>query len=72
MSERMGVESEDGFVLFLAEGEDGQGEYRCAGCGYGVVVVGTLPACPMCRGTAWEASAGSPFVREVRGSLRSL
>jgi hypothetical protein len=28
-------------------------EFRCA-CGYGIVVDGPLPACPMCRGSSWE------------------
>jgi hypothetical protein len=41
------------------------GEYRCAGCGYGVVVSGHLPACPMCRGEEWEAAHWRPFSRRA-------
>jgi rubrerythrin len=29
-------------------------EFRCAGCGYGIVVSGPLPLCPMCRTNDWE------------------
>jgi rubrerythrin len=28
-------------------------DYRCTECGYGVVVFGAPPPCPMCRHTAW-------------------
>jgi rubredoxin len=56
---------DDGFVPFLVEGEDAKGEYRCAECGYGAVVAGPLPACPMCRGTAWEETPWSPFARDA-------
>jgi rubrerythrin len=31
-------------------------EYRCSGCGYGIVVRQLPDACPMCRGAAWELS----------------
>jgi rubrerythrin len=39
------------------------GEFRCAECGYGVVVQRVLPQCPMCGGTAWES-------RGTLGSMR--
>jgi len=29
-------------------------EYRCAACGYGIVVCGQPPGCPMCREARWE------------------
>jgi hypothetical protein len=29
-------------------------ELRCAGCGYGIVVSGPVPLCPMCRTSDWE------------------
>jgi hypothetical protein len=32
-------------------------EFRCARCGYGICVSGTLPPCPMCQTTTWEPSA---------------
>jgi rubrerythrin len=33
---------------------DAAGEFRCADCGYGVIVQRVLPPCPMCRGAVWE------------------
>jgi hypothetical protein len=64
MTERFGDEA--GFVSLVGEGEEVQGEYRCAECGYGVVVVGALPACPMCRGSVWEPTARDPFAPAAR------
>ncbi len=48
---------------FLAAGQRAEGEFRCADCGYGVIVRNELPECPMCRGLAWEGPADSPFAR---------
>ena len=31
-----------------------KGEYRCAGCGYGVTIYRELPRCPMCGEESWE------------------
>jgi rubrerythrin len=42
------------WVDFLEAGSDARGEFRCADCGYGVVVQNVLPSCPMCRGAVWE------------------
>jgi hypothetical protein len=53
-SARSGVEGEPSF---FAAGSPALGEFRCADCGYGVVVRLVLPACPMCRGVAWEDAA---------------
>lgn len=50
-----------GEPVFFTAGEAASGEFRCVGCGYGVVVRRLLPACPMCRGHVWEEPAGSPF-----------
>jgi hypothetical protein len=36
------------------DAETGRTELRCAGCGYGVVVSGSVPLCPMCRSSDWE------------------
>lgn len=47
-------DSSDGPAL-LATGRQAEGEFRCAECGYGVIVRTTLPECPMCRGRLWEA-----------------
>jgi rubrerythrin len=38
-----------------------KGEFRCASCGYGVVVSKILPRCPMCRERVWERVAWRPF-----------
>jgi hypothetical protein len=29
-------------------------DLRCANCGYGIVVAGEPPACPLCRSDQWE------------------
>jgi hypothetical protein len=51
----------------LRAGEQGAGEFHCAGCAYGIVVVShELPTCPMCGGVLWEASTWSPFSRTDR------
>jgi hypothetical protein len=34
-------------------------EFRCTGCGYGIVVSGSLPLCPMCRSSDWEEQRDS-------------
>jgi len=36
-------------------------EYRCAGCGYGIVVYGQAASCPMCREARWEHVEWRPF-----------
>jgi rubrerythrin len=46
------------YVPFVGAGERAVGEYHCSICGYGVSVQQRLPRCPMCRGAAWEPSAG--------------
>lgn len=43
-----------GFVDFAAAGTEISGDVRCADCGYGAVVHGALPRCPMCGGSVWE------------------
>jgi len=30
-------------------------EFRCGACGYGIIVSGALPTCPMCRATSWKS-----------------
>jgi len=60
-------EPHDDFVEFVAAGAPGKGQYRCAGCGYGVTVHDELPTCPMCSGTSWELSARTPL-----GTARNL
>jgi rubrerythrin len=38
----------------LVAGVKVTGEFRCAGCGYGISIYGTLPRCPMCGTESWE------------------
>lgn len=42
-------------------------EIRCAGCGYGAVVVRLPERCPMCRSTGWWApsSGRGSFLDEI-------
>ena len=35
-------------------GVKAKGEYRCAGCGYGISITRELPRCPMCGTESWE------------------
>ena len=60
-------DEKDDYVEFQEAGTPAKGQYRCAGCGYGVTVHDELPICPMCSGTAWEQSAWTPF-----GNARNL
>jgi rubrerythrin len=62
-SHRAVLSSGDGEPVFHAAGEEARGEFRCAECGYGVIVRTALPACPMCRGAVWEEPGASPFLR---------
>jgi hypothetical protein len=36
-------------------------EYYCAACGYGIVVYGQPPSCPMCNEARWEHVEWRPF-----------
>ena len=51
----------DGDPRFLTAGSRALGEFRCAQCGYGVIVRRMLPECPMCRGRSWEDPVTSPY-----------
>jgi hypothetical protein len=48
-------------AVVTAAGDRGLGEYRCVGCGYGIVTLSVLPTCPMCHGSIWTATRSSPF-----------
>jgi hypothetical protein len=65
-------ESDPKPVAFVREAEEGmvaagrgrkgkRAEYRCAACGYGVVVYGQPPRCPMCSEPRWEHVEWRPF-----------
>ena len=38
-------------------------ELVCGECGYGIVVRGTAPECPMCRQRVWDSPVWRPFMR---------
>jgi hypothetical protein len=38
----------------LVAGVEVEGEFRCAGCGYGISIYSKLPRCPMCGTESWE------------------
>lgn len=44
------------FVEFVTAGAPATGAFHCSGCGYGVAVQETLPQCPMCGASTWEAA----------------
>jgi hypothetical protein len=52
----------EGGLVVAGRGRRGKrAEYRCAGCGYGVVVYGQPASCPMCREPRWEHVESRPF-----------
>jgi len=51
------------YVDLNLAGEPGEGQYRCADCGYGITIHDELPSCPMCAGTAWERPPLAPLGR---------
>lgn len=51
----------DDYVEFWPAGETVKGEFHCADCGYGVMIVRALPACPMCGCSSWERTDWSPL-----------
>jgi hypothetical protein len=38
----------------LVAGLKVKGEFRCAGCSYGISISRELPRCPMCGTESWE------------------
>jgi rubrerythrin len=61
--EQFPAEVSGDYVAFLQAGDSAKGSFRCADCGYGVVVTARLPTCPMCGSGSWEQSEWSPFRR---------
>ncbi len=58
------TDTQDETAAQLVAGMDAKGEYRCAGCGYGVTVYRRLPRCPMCGADdSWEQLDWAPFSR---------
>jgi hypothetical protein len=52
----------EGGIIAAGRGRKGKrAEYRCAACGYGIIVYGQPPRCPMCREPRWEHVESRPF-----------
>jgi len=65
LDEARGVKGDEGdYVEFVTAGAAATGVFHCSSCGYGVAIQATLPRCPMCGGTTWEAAGWSPLPRE--------
>ena len=47
--------------MTAASGRPVRSDYRCAGCGYGVVAAELPPVCPMCGGSTWDHTEWRPF-----------
>ena len=60
------------FVEFERAGAEGSGEFKCAGCGYGITIYHKLPRCPMCGEGLWERSQWSPFRHALTGLTSRL
>jgi hypothetical protein len=59
--EAEGSELEGGMVAVGGGRRGRRAEYRCAVCGYGIVVYGHAPSCPMCSEARWEHVGWRPF-----------
>jgi hypothetical protein len=58
----------EGGVVAAGGGREGKRvEYRCAVCGYGIVVYGRPPGCPMCREARWQHVEWRPFSQPFDG-----
>jgi hypothetical protein len=52
----------EGGMVAAGRGRKGKrAEYRCAACGYGIVVYGQPPHCPICSEPRWEHVEWRPF-----------
>jgi hypothetical protein len=52
----------EGGIVAAGQGRKGKrAEYRCAACGYGIIVYGQPPSCPMCSEPRWEHVEWRPF-----------
>jgi hypothetical protein len=56
----------------VPSGEAARRDFRCAACGYGVVVLRSLPRCPMCAGQVWIASARGALSTELPADVRRM
>ncbi len=66
------LERDPRLVALVREAEDAElaagggrkgkrAEYQCAACGYGIVVYGQPPSCPICNEARWEHVEWRPF-----------
>jgi hypothetical protein len=60
---------EGGMVAAGGRRKGKRAEYRCAACGYGIIVYGQAPSCPMCRGARWEHAEWRPFSQRLDGPV---
>jgi hypothetical protein len=54
-------EAEDSEIAAGGGRKGKRAEYCCAACGYGIVVYGQPPSCPMCSEARWEHVEWRPF-----------
>ena len=66
MLDRAFDRARDGIVDFFAAGTPAQGQFRCAECGYGIIIKAELPTCPMCASTSWEGGSWALSARPDR------
>jgi hypothetical protein len=61
LREAENTEVEGGMVAAEGGRKGKRAEYRCAACGYGIVVYAQPPGCPICSETSWEHVEWRPF-----------
>ncbi len=66
------AEVEGGMVAARRGRKGKRAEYSCAGCGYGIIVYGQPPSCPMCREPRWEHVEWRPFSQLLDFPLADL
>ena len=54
-------EAEDSKIAAEGARKGKRTEYSCAACGYGIVIYGHPPTCPMCSESRWEHVEWRPF-----------
>ena len=54
-------EAEDSEIAAGGGRKGKRAEYHCAACGYGIIVYGQPPSCPMCNEARWEHVEWRPF-----------
>jgi rubredoxin len=65
-------EVERGMVAAGGGRKGKRAEYRCAACGYGIVVHRRPPGCPMCGEARWEHVEWRPSSQSARRACPSL